>query len=150
VGANDGVVVATGAVLTVEPGVVVEFEQSAQLRVEGALEALGTADQAIHFTGVNKSAGSWDGLIIWGTSPEQRATAHLAHAIVEYGGIETPPTLGGVANLEMGNADVVARHLLSRESSGEGLLAHAGTSLELADAQFENNAGAALRLRSYQ
>lgn len=149
VAANDSVVVANGVVLTIEPGVVVEFEQSAHLQIQGTLRANGTAAQQIVFTGVTKTPGFWDGLIVWGTTPDRRAVADLTHTIIEYGGIETGPTPSGVSNLEIGNADVTANNLISRNSSGDGLLAHQNSSLNLAEASFEGNAGAALRLRSY-
>ncbi|MEJ2049278.1 MAG: PKD domain-containing protein, partial [Calditrichota bacterium] len=51
------------AVLTIEPGVTVEFGAGARMDVEsgGTLIAVGTETDSIIFTGANKTAGAWDG-----------------------------------------------------------------------------------------
>ena len=59
-----GVTVGPTATLTVEPGVVVQFQSGAgnKLNIQGGLNAIGTITQPITFTGVITTPGSWAGL----------------------------------------------------------------------------------------
>lgn len=141
------VTVAQNATLTIEPGVVVEFETNAYLRVNGGLSAIGTAERPITFTGLDKTAGSWMGVAVQGPSPTEPAEANLAHVRFEYGGSEGL-IFAGKANLELHNANLVARNLVSRHSPGDGILAHADVALELAGAVLESNGGAAVNVRA--
>lgn len=83
-------------VLTIEPGCTLEFGQDAGLTVgyhsgsHGALYAVGTAQKPITFTGIAKTAGTWDGLSLSeGTTPGvegDASTTVIQHAVIEYGG----------------------------------------------------------------
>lgn len=73
--------------LTIAAGARLVFmaDTGCTLSPEGALTALGTADQPILFSGQDAVAGSWDGLEFYDSdSAENR----LQHVIVEYGGGE--------------------------------------------------------------
>jgi uncharacterized repeat protein (TIGR01451 family) len=56
------VVVDASAVLSIDPGVKVQFDKSASLEVAGALFADGTLTQPITFTASSSQAGWWDGI----------------------------------------------------------------------------------------
>ena len=80
-------VIPSSGILTIEPGVTVEFEADGQLYInEGAsgtppsLIAVGTADNPILFTGVNKVSGAWKGIYFDSPSPINE----IAHATIEY------------------------------------------------------------------
>jgi hypothetical protein len=71
------------AQLQIEPGVVIEFENDKGLQINhGVLIAAGTEQQKIVFTGVEKVAGYWKGIILFSNS----LSNELSHAVVEYGG----------------------------------------------------------------
>ena len=75
------VIVDPGVTLTIEPDVVVQGANSAELLVQGDLQALGTVSQPITFTSVADSGGGqWAGLVFNG------GTGHLRYATVRYGG----------------------------------------------------------------
>lgn len=78
---TESVIVASGATLTIEPGVTVAFEDGAELTVAdgGRVVAEGTEAQPILFTR-NNGASAWDHITIQGSvgSPESRITyAHF-------------------------------------------------------------------------
>ena len=70
---NDGV-------LTIEPGVVMAFEDGGFFEVTGELRAIGTADLPIVLTAVNPAAGAWAGLTLRG------GEGQLEHVTIEYAG----------------------------------------------------------------
>ena len=75
------VTVAAGVTLTVEQGVVVKGKDNYELRIEGHLEAVGTASFPILFTSVEDGAPrEWSGLVFAG------GTGNLKHVTVRYGG----------------------------------------------------------------
>ena len=76
--------------LTIEPGVTVMGNRggnnSAELRIEGDLDAIGTPSQPITFTSFDDSApAQWPGLVFDGRA--DAGTGHLQYATVRYGGI---------------------------------------------------------------
>lgn len=78
------VVVAQGVTLTIEPGVTVMSNsgQSAELKVQGHLEAVGAPTQPITFT---RAVGAtyWPGLVFDGSAGQ--GGGNLQHAVVEHG-----------------------------------------------------------------
>ncbi|SMG50765.1 hypothetical protein SAMN05661096_03732 [Marivirga sericea] len=68
--------------LTIEPGVVIEFESDRGLQVNGALISDGSESSKIVFTGTTKEKGFWKGIAIY--SPNINNL--LNHTIVEYAG----------------------------------------------------------------
>ena len=73
-----------GVTLTIEPGVLVEVDPGLFIRIEGSLEAVGTANSKIRFTSsVNPpQVGDWVGIRVVG-----EGAAVIDHTIVEYAGI---------------------------------------------------------------
>ena len=77
---DDGVTVAAGVTLTVEPGVMVMGQSGTQLQIRGDLQALGTPTQPITFTSaLDTGPSQWYGLVFVG------GTGHLRHVTVRYG-----------------------------------------------------------------
>ena len=78
----EGVTVADGVTLTIEPGTTVRFEHGDGLAVHGVLMALGTADKPIRFTSdaAQPEHGDWTGIHLYPGS----AGSVLDHVIVEY------------------------------------------------------------------
>ncbi|MBN1657177.1 MAG: Ig-like domain-containing protein [Anaerolineae bacterium] len=81
---SDGIQVAEGATLTVEPGVEVQFDEYASLIVLGTLKAIGTEPRPILFTGTVKEPGWWLFLVIESTSLVRNQGSVLRHVTVEY------------------------------------------------------------------
>ena len=83
-------------ILTIEPGVTIEFSQDAGLLVEGHIVALGTETDSIRFTSAeNKTAGSWDGISLNGATEETSWTQDgeytglgsvMRYCVIEYAG----------------------------------------------------------------
>lgn len=69
--------------LTIQPGVIIKFDEDIYLRVDGTLYAVGTESQMITFTSNNKSPapGDWGGLRFESTS----VNSILKYCIIEYG-----------------------------------------------------------------
>lgn len=67
---SGNLVVFDGAVLTIEPGVIVKFETNASLEMRGTLNAIGTAYAPIEFTSnlATPVKGSWNGIVVIGTT----------------------------------------------------------------------------------
>lgn len=87
----DDIVVVDGAKWTIDPGVVIEFEETRGLLLDelsddgSAIIAKGTPEEPIIFTGETKIPGSWKALSIRRTSSVQNI---LDNVIVEYAGGE--------------------------------------------------------------
>ena len=115
--------------LTIEPGVVVAFEEGRALviRDSGKLVAAGTADKPIILTGTSASRGYWAGLALGGA-----ATAALEHVTIEYGGSRdlTSSNYTAPANLAVeGDNTLTMRNSTLRESAGYGLFVHYNATL---------------------
>ncbi len=76
--------VVTGTMLTVDPGVVVQFSRGTQLIVNGSLQAAGTADQPILFTSAQPTPAPGDWVRLW--FPAGHTSSLLRHVVVEYAG----------------------------------------------------------------
>ncbi|MFQ5576529.1 MAG: right-handed parallel beta-helix repeat-containing protein, partial [Anaerolineae bacterium] len=75
--------VINGAVLTIEPGVTVEFQNDARLQIQnGQLVAVGTPTQLITFTPSSSSPvrGIWEGIVF----ATDALTSSLEYAMIEY------------------------------------------------------------------
>ncbi len=74
-----------GTSITIEPGAVFEFESGAGLsfRENSVIQIEGTSDDPIIFTGSEKIAGWWKGVLLSDLPSSQNSIDHI---IVEYGG----------------------------------------------------------------
>ncbi|NND92623.1 MAG: hypothetical protein HKN42_17350 [Granulosicoccus sp.] len=73
----------TGANLTIQPGVRLEFASGLQMVVRGSLTAEGTAQNPIILTGRERTEGFWDGVQFFFTNSVKNS---LSNVIIEYGG----------------------------------------------------------------
>ncbi len=133
------------AVLTVEPGVVVVFKQDAsigtKLNGNGVLIAKGTAEKPIVFTGEQKIAGFWDGLMLL-TSNDVRN--ELNYVEISYGGGTADRLFGELANLNVsgrsGPSSVKITNCSFTNSKGRGIHVYNGGILtEFSNNRFSNN-----------
>lgn len=75
--------------LTIEPGVLIEFGPETYLNIYedgGGLKAVGTSSEPIIFTGVSKVAKAWKGIYIESKHPE----TEIAYAEIHYSGVDAP------------------------------------------------------------
>jgi len=134
------------AELTILPATVIEFEanQTAVFKQDldtplGIIIAKGTMSEPITFTGVGKSAGYWQGLIIQSSS----ALNEMDYCIVEYGGSD--PIAGELANIGIdkdgafGAPELTVTNSIIRHSAGCGIVYEAG-SLNYDGTTFSDNA----------
>lgn len=82
------VTVLNDATLTIDPGVTVNFKKGRYLWIGGVIKsgklvADGTSEKKIIFTGTDKTAGHWRGIVF---SPTSDDTSVINNAIIEYGG----------------------------------------------------------------
>ncbi|MCF7805485.1 MAG: hypothetical protein K9N46_08965 [Candidatus Marinimicrobia bacterium] len=128
------------AVLTIEPGVTIEFGEGARMDIEssGTLIAVGTETDSIIFTGATKSPGSWDGIHIKSTSVDNE----ISYASALYGGADT------YANIYISyNGAAKISHTRSDKSSTYGFVAENGAGIrEFAENSFNGNASGALSI----
>ena len=128
--------VARGVTLTVEPGVVVQFEPNGGLTVAGTIFARGTVGQPITFTGVVQSPGSWQGLTIEGSPTARNTGSVLSYVTVEYGGT----TSANAANLTLWYAQASILHGTFRYGARHGLHAIGNDALaNISDSSFLDN-----------
>jgi len=132
---TSSITVIAGAILTIEPGVEVRFNQSTHVQVNGRIVAVGTAAQPILFTGTTAQAGWWYGLSFNGTTGNPLTGSVLDFVTVEYGG------KGGYANINLFYATVDIRHSTIRHSATDGLAATAQGVANISDSTFTGNAG---------
>ncbi len=117
---NDAIV-AEGASLTIEPGVQVRFAQSAGLRVQGRLTAIGREGARILFTGTTAQKGWWENINIRGSNTHLNQGSILDYVTIEYGG-----GIGAYANLYLSYATVSVSHSIIRNSALDGIRFDAG------------------------
>ncbi|MBI2023670.1 lamin tail domain-containing protein [Candidatus Giovannonibacteria bacterium] len=145
----EGLMLVSGAKLTIESGVTVKFRhvgaanQNAFLKVEnGALEAVGTAAQKITLTSSNAQpqAGDWDGIYL------QNSTSTLENIIVRYGGkwhqpssYEWPAYTYGALYIDGGSAQI--SNSLIEKSQTFGLWLKNSTTSQIISAEFKENPG---------
>lgn len=124
--------VRNGATLTIEPGVVMEFESETALQItnDARLSAIGTEQDSIRFTGTTKTAGWWDGIYLYNaTHPDNQ----MDYAVVEYGGGNAFHNSVAPGNLVIGrssySAAISVNNSTFRQSGGVGVSIHAGAKM---------------------
>lgn len=132
---NDGIdyivpcLIDVTAGLVIEPGVTIAFEQGAGFEIqdygtrEGYIEAVGTEEDSITFTGVLQAAGAWRNISI--NSEDLRNT--MAYCIIEYAGhsdgSEAAVDLDKSSKLEIKNTSF-------RNNKGYGLFVRNSSNIE--------------------
>lgn len=135
------------AQLTIMPGATIEFEanQTAIFKQNldiplGTLIAKGTESDPITFTGVSKTPGYWQGLIIQSNS----ILNEMDYCIIEYGGSD--PIAGELANIGVekdgayDSPSLIVTNSLIRHSAGCGIVFEAGN-LNYDGSTFSDNVG---------
>lgn len=120
--------------LVIQPGTEVRFDQGTGLRIDsdGILDADGTEQEPILFTGTSQSRGWWNGLYFRGTTHPHNL---LNYVIIEYGGGEAQHSSTDPANLTVSRsissyaASVTLTNSILRHSGGFGLFLHANGSM---------------------
>ncbi len=135
---SDNVTVSSTGTLTISPGTVLKMGIGVQLRIEGTLSALGTADAPIIFTSFKDDSlrgdtngdaaasapqpGDWDRIYVIGTA----ARGTLDHVELRYGGKifssnpDSSISISGDGNLTLTNS-------LIRDGLAEGIWVASGT-----------------------
>jgi hypothetical protein len=109
-----GVTIAPTGTLNIEPGLTILFGVTRDITVYGVLNAIGTLEEPILFTGESSVLDSWCGLTFEGT-PEQHAVGRLAYTTIEFGGY------GGSALVSISDADVTFVHCILRYTSHDAI-----------------------------
>lgn len=111
-----------GDILTIDPGVTLEFTSSqGQLTIGGQLLAQGTQAEPILMTREANTSGYWRGIVVNGGA--QQANAQLDYVTVEYAGSD----IGG-ADIVVNNGNLIAHHstILNSQNDGINFGTHAG------------------------
>ncbi|MBI2303897.1 MAG: right-handed parallel beta-helix repeat-containing protein, partial [Chloroflexi bacterium] len=134
---TSSVLVSTGVTLTVEPGVVVKFDDNLGMQVDGTLIARGTASQPITFTSsrITPAPGAWGFIKLTDSSGDATfdgsgnylSGSILQYAVVEYAGA----TGSGAVWLE--RAAPFVDHSTIRNNSQSGIYAYNSVNLKIAN-----------------
>lgn len=127
------------AKLTVEPGVVIYFQENLgmDIKSDGKLVAAGETDNKIVFTGENQSVnGFWRGINVFSNSVDNE----ISHAEISYAGSETAATYYDKANLTLGDAQLQLSDVTISHSGGYGIQTRAvGSEFPMSNMTFEDN-----------
>lgn len=132
---NSNVAIRNAATLTIDPGVRLQFAQGVNFEVEadGVLNASGTSQDPIVFTGELPATGYWDGIEIRSVSNSQ-----IDHAVIEYGGSNSsfnPSNIGvsfdGQVSITNSVIRYSANHGVSYSSSSSRLTAFTNNTVTL-------------------
>ncbi len=107
--------------LKVEPGTTMKFASGATLYVDqgGSLNAVGTADAVITFTGEQATPGYWKGIqFIFSNNVKNE----LRHTVVEYGGAGTGGANVALKGLSTSTARIKMGNVTLRRSSAYGFV----------------------------
>jgi hypothetical protein len=131
-----GVSVGSGVTLTIEPGVVAQFEEgaSSKLIVIGTVNALGTDTQPITLTAVVATPGSWRGISADG-SVATPAIVNLDHVMLDYGG--DSGSYG--AQVYADHAHIAINHSIMSYGAGRGVYASFTANFDIQNTTFTNN-----------
>lgn len=119
--------VPAGSTLTIQPGTVIVGAESADIRVDGRLHALGTEAEPILFR-AETCSGRWGGIVLEGTS-----THTLRHCDFEFG--DNP--VGGGGFVAPIGSNVVIEHCSFRQIAANAINASSGAHVEVRDCSFD-------------
>lgn len=123
-------------VLTVDPGVTVQFDPATELAIRGSLQAVGTDALQITFTSTAASPAAGDWVRIWFTGEHGQST--LEHVIVEYAG------LYNYGSIDADTGSLAITQSTIRYGASEGV--HAGTALSVIGCDIHHNGGDGVHL----
>jgi parallel beta helix pectate lyase-like protein len=122
---KDGILVYSGATLTIEPGVVVKFDKDRALEVQGTIIARGTPDEKITFT--RNTFDNWGYIYfsdsstdaVYDTYGDYAGGSILEHCIIEYGGGSNVNPNGAV---RLENAHPLINYCTIQNNSASGIV----------------------------
>lgn len=122
-----------GTKLTIKPGTKLKFASGTKLEVQASasLVAVGATENPIVFTGWQKLAGAWGGII----SRSSALDNEISNAIIEYGGEKDNTTGAVVLSYDVQYCRLKLSNTQIRESAQFGMTVYEGATL----AQFDNN-----------
>lgn len=131
-------IVANGAVLTIEPGVVIKGANKyyPSLIVKGTLKAQGASDNMITFTvnGDNPQAGDWSGVIFDNTS----GASVLENVVFEYGGYQTNYNGNNIEEMiHSSNSQLTLNNVAIRYSANSGI--YLNSTANISNSNFADN-----------
>ncbi|MDF9796601.1 hypothetical protein OKW21_001864 [Catalinimonas alkaloidigena] len=145
--ANNGRIPYVERALTIEPGVVMEFETSSGIKLgnpgadcvdnTGSFNAVGTVESPIIFKGVSEGQGTWQGIGINSST----SLNHLAFCEISGGGAGQMYNAGGQGNIVMQcEATLKVENCVIIDSGGWGIdFVNNGNTLDESDNTFDNN-----------
>lgn len=136
------VTIANGSTLTIQPGVIVNFQGSYGFYVSGQINAIGNINDSITFTATNTSIG-WLGIKYIYTATTND-TSRFSYCIFEYGNttnLSFPQNKGGIFRFNMFSKAVIANSRFSNCKAAEaaGIMCE-GSSIKIFKNIFINNA----------
>lgn len=114
----------SGAILTIEPGTVLEFEANTRFTLsnDARLIAEGTEQDSIYFTSVVPEAGYWEGILFVDVTHPDNV---MDHVVVEYAGGTTLHSSVDPANVVVGRSlnttNITISNSTFRHSAGAGM-----------------------------
>ena len=138
-----GVTIPAGSMLTIDPGVNVQFANSVnnKFNVQGTLVANGTDSQRITFTGLVATPGSWGGISAVGTAITP-AHVNLNYVTLDYGG----GSGSSGAQVYADRTVLSITNSLIRNSAGNGVYTTLNTPLDAHAVNFVGNGQNAIQL----
>lgn len=128
-----------GDILTIDPGVMMDFSTSGRISIGGELLAQGTETQPITMTSLTKTPGDWIGIV--GDGGAKQAIVQLDYTTVEYAGRD----IGGAA-VQLGFGKLVAHHSIIRYSAKDGVQLSSNSQASVVDSQIYGNASYGAKL----
>ncbi|MDO8944143.1 MAG: hypothetical protein Q7U75_13225, partial [Desulfobacterales bacterium] len=132
---TSSVTVAVGATLTIEAGVLVQFNQSCGLTINGSLMAVGNASQLISFVGTTAQRGWWSGISFAGTVSVPLTGSTLSYVTVSDGGYYSSVP----ADIYLSYAKVTISHATIRNSYYTGVYGSTGGLADISNTTLTGN-----------
>ncbi|MFP4384843.1 MAG: hypothetical protein ACLFSE_12425 [Spirochaetia bacterium] len=135
---TDDVIIQDGAVLTIESGITIVSEEGFGITVkaDSGLNAIGTEDLPITFTGREEAAGHWMGIKFSNTENESNVFSYVT---IEYGGHDNWNFAEDASNLFIRESEVSVKNSTLRNSGGHGFYFYLSKVTEFNDNRITGN-----------
>jgi hypothetical protein len=117
----DSVSIVSTKSLTIDPGVTIEFAEGTVFNISGSLDATGTAENPVLFTGAGGAAGSWRGIFI-----KTDNSVVMDHVTITGGGGDTTDKANVI--IRKGAVSVTITNSTITNSAGYGVMVKSGAS----------------------
>ena len=133
--------VPNGSTLTIQPGVIIQFQSSYSLTISGQITAIGNLNDSIKFTATNATTG-WLGIKFINT-PSSNDTSRFSYCDFKYGNTTSqtfPNQRGGIFRFSSFSKAVISNSTFSNCKAGEGgAIMCEGSSIKILNNVFSNN-----------